>query len=330
MSIDRIRRVPLREVWPHEAHNFTTWLEQNLDLLNDDLGVGLDSSTVRREASAGSFNVDLVVENEDGETVIIENQLGRSDHDHLGKVLTYVAAMGASVAVWIVGDPRPEHVRAVSWLNDSSPLSVYLFKIEAVRIADSPAAPLLTLIVGPSDAAKEIASLKQEQSARHHARREFFDGLLAAAREVTNLHSGRSGTSSPYLGGSSGQPGVNYTYGVTQHGTSVIVWIERGPEWVAWNNAVYEDLLNHREEIEAAFGAALEWQAKDGNRSRKLIYSMEAGGWQDEDQWPEVIAATIDAMVRLEAAVRPHLFEAAAGAASPSEAEVAPTSDSDA
>ncbi|MCX7622048.1 MAG: DUF4268 domain-containing protein [Acidimicrobiales bacterium] len=311
MAIERIRRVPLREVWPHEAHNFTTWLAQNLDVLNDDLGIDLDNSTVQREVSAGAFNVDLVVEDENGETVVIENQLGRSDHDHLGKILTYVAALDASVAVWIVGEPRPEHVRAVSWLNDSSPISFYLFKIEAIRIGDSPAAPLLTLIVGPSEEGKEIASVKREQSERHHARRAFFDALLTHARGVTDLHAGRSPSSGPYVAGSSGQPGVNLKYGVTQHGTSVIVWIDRGPQWPGWNEAVYEHLLSRRSEIESAFGAPLEWHAKEGNRSRKLIHLIDKGGWQDEDRWPEAISATVDAMVRLEAAIRPHLAEAA-------------------
>jgi hypothetical protein len=107
---------------------------------------------------------------------------------------------------------------------------------------------------------------------------------------------------------------VNLVYGVTQHATSVIVWIERGAQWVPWNEYVYGHLLSHREEIEGAFGAPLEWQAKEGNRSRKLIYQIDQGGWQDEDRWPEAISATVDAMVRLEAAIRPRLTEAAASA----------------
>jgi hypothetical protein len=94
-SIGRIERLPLREVWPHEALDFTVWLEQNVDLLNEYLAVPIDPESVRREAAAGAFAVDLVAEDVDGATVIIENQLDRSNHDHLGKVVTYVAALGA-------------------------------------------------------------------------------------------------------------------------------------------------------------------------------------------------------------------------------------------
>src|SRR4051794_23918514 len=115
-AIGKIERVPLREVWRHEARDLTTWLVENVDVLNDALGLGLVSA--ERERAAGAFSVDLVAQDADGRTVVIENQLERSDHDHLGKLVTYTAMTDANVAVWIVSEPRPEHVRAVSWLND--------------------------------------------------------------------------------------------------------------------------------------------------------------------------------------------------------------------
>jgi RecB family endonuclease NucS len=105
--VGRIERVPLREVWAHEALDFTTWLEHNAAVLSDVLGVTI--ANVERERAAGSFNVDLKAEDEDGNSVVIENQLERSDHDHLGKLITYLAAFEAKTAIWIVSDPRPEH-----------------------------------------------------------------------------------------------------------------------------------------------------------------------------------------------------------------------------
>src|SRR3954462_2861119 len=89
-GIGKISRVALREVWRHEALDFTTWLEHNGDVLSDALGITIDN--IERERSAGSFNVDLVGEDEADDSVAIENQLGRSDHDHLGKLITYLAA----------------------------------------------------------------------------------------------------------------------------------------------------------------------------------------------------------------------------------------------
>ena len=86
--IGSLRRVALREVWPHEALDFTPWLEENIDELNNVIDLSL--SVVEREQSAGDFSVDLVAEDESGNPVIIENQLERSNHDHLGKLITYL------------------------------------------------------------------------------------------------------------------------------------------------------------------------------------------------------------------------------------------------
>ena len=148
-KIGSLQRVPLREVWSHEARDFTTWLERNIDVLND--AIDLSLSNVKREQPAGDFSIDLVVEDESGNPVIIENQLERSNHDHLGKLITYLTAIGAKAAIWIVSDPRPEHISAISWLNESSSASFYLIKIEdPVPIRTSLPEPLLTVIVDPS------------------------------------------------------------------------------------------------------------------------------------------------------------------------------------
>src|SRR3990170_7059097 len=106
--IGKLERVALREVWKNEAHDFTQWIENNVSVLNDALGLNLVN--VDREQAAGSFSIDLVAEDGGGGTVIIENQLEKSNHDHLGKLITYLTAMSAKAAIWIVSDPRPEHV----------------------------------------------------------------------------------------------------------------------------------------------------------------------------------------------------------------------------
>lgn len=119
MSIGKLENVPLRELWKREEHDFSVWLEDNIDVLSEALDISL--SVVQREESVGQFKVDLVAENSDGDFVIIENQLEPTDHDHLGKVLTYLTNLEAKTAIWIARDPRPEHIRAVAWLNESTP-----------------------------------------------------------------------------------------------------------------------------------------------------------------------------------------------------------------
>ena len=123
-EIEKLQRVPLREVWRHEAYDFTQWLQENLDILNDTLDLELTSA--EREQAAGAFSIDLVAENNDGQIVIIENQLEKSNHDHLGKLITYLSAREASGAIWIVKEPRQEHINAMAWLNESSNADFYL------------------------------------------------------------------------------------------------------------------------------------------------------------------------------------------------------------
>ena len=185
--IGKIERVPLRDVWKHEALDFTRWLEDNIDVLNEALDLNL--SGPEREKDAGAFSVDLVAEDDKGNPVVIENQLERSNHDHLGKLITYTSALGAKTAIWIVADPRPEHVAAISWLNESGSTSFYFVKVEAIKIGESEAAPLLTQIVGPSEEGKEAGKKKKEMAERYTIRRRFWTGLLERAKQKTKLHS---------------------------------------------------------------------------------------------------------------------------------------------
>src|SRR5437016_3620830 len=216
MSISKLERVPLREVWKHEALDFTKWLEGNIDVLGEVLDLSL--TNVEREHSTGDFSVDLVAEDAAGEAVIIENQLGKSDHDHLGKLMTYLAALEAKIAIWIVGDPRPEHVKAAGWLNESGLARFYLVKLEAVRIGGSPPAPLLTLITGPSEETTETGEKKKELAGRHEARLRFWAGLLERAKQRTKLHANISPGTASWVGASAGRSGLAFNYVILKKG----------------------------------------------------------------------------------------------------------------
>ena len=100
-QIGNLERVPLREIWPNERNDFTPWLAENIDVLNNTIDLSL--SIVEREHRTGEqLSVDLVAEDELGDLVIIENQLERSDHSHLGQLITYLTALDAKTAIWIV------------------------------------------------------------------------------------------------------------------------------------------------------------------------------------------------------------------------------------
>ena len=119
MQLRALEKVDLRTVWKHEASDFTNWLAQdeNLSLLSDEIGI--DISLIQTEASVGKFNVDILAEEENtGRKIVIENQLESTNHDHLGKIITYASGFDAEIVIWIVKDVRDEHKQAIDWLNE--------------------------------------------------------------------------------------------------------------------------------------------------------------------------------------------------------------------
>lgn len=304
-QIGKLERVDLREVWKHEALDFTQWLQENVNVLNDALD--LDLVNVDREKAAGDFSIDLVAEDGGGGTVIIENQLEKSNHDHLGKIITYLTGMGARAAIWIVSDPRPEHVAAITWLNEASSAAFYMVKVEAVRIGDSPAAPLFTLIVGPSEETKEVGETKQKIAERYVIRKRWWTQLLERAAKVSKLHSHITPREYSYLGTSTGIRGLNLNYTVNQDENTAELYIDRGKNAEEENKDIFDQLQAHRTEIEKVFGGPLSWERLEGKRACRVAFT-EPGGYRSPDsKWPEIQDAAIEAMSRLDHALRPFL-----------------------
>ena len=159
MKLSKLAKVDLREVWKHEALDFTNWLArpENLESLSDEIGI--DISLIQTEASVGNFNVDILAEEENtGRKIVIENQLEPTNHDHLGKIITYASGFDAEIIVWIVKSVRDEHKQAVDWLNEHTDQKINIFAIqmEVWRIGDSPYAPKFHVIAKPNDWAKAV------------------------------------------------------------------------------------------------------------------------------------------------------------------------------
>lgn len=147
----------LREVWPHEAHDFTPWLAKNIGVLSDT--VGIDISIEETESSVGDFNVDIFATDADtGRRVIIENQLEETDHDYLGKLITYASGKAADLVIWLVRKARPEHRAAIEWLNNHTDEGVgfILCEIKLYRIGNSEPAPKFEIIEQPNNWVKEM------------------------------------------------------------------------------------------------------------------------------------------------------------------------------
>lgn len=158
-----IKITDLRSVWPHEVNDFTKWLaqEENLALLSDAINVELELE--ERESSVGSFNVDLFAKEVGTDRrVIIENQLEDTNHDHLGKLITYAAGKGAEVIVWVVKRARDEHRQAIEWLNQHTDANIgfFLLEIELWQIGDSEKAPRFNIVEKPNDWSKTMKTIE--------------------------------------------------------------------------------------------------------------------------------------------------------------------------
>lgn len=302
-TIEKLQRVPLREVWKHEAYDFTQWLQENLDILNDTLD--LDLTSAEREQAAGSFSIDLVAENNDGQTVIIENQLEKSNHDHLGKLITYLTAREATGAIWIVSDPRQEHINAISWLNESTNAYFYLVKVEAVRIGASSPAPLLTLIAGPSNEAKVAGKAKQEIVERHYIRKRWWTQLLSNSKAKSHQHI--SPNMRAYICVSAGYRGLEFNYLVGQNNCGCELYIDRGKDSQEENKMIFDKLQIQQNIINEKINYQLSWQKLDNKRASRIRIDLEGGYKSSEDDWSSFHENMIDAMNQLEAAIKPEL-----------------------
>lgn len=157
--LGRLVAVPLRDVWRHEALDFTQWLAlpENLALLGESIGIELTDP--RTEVGVGAFKVDIVATDVVGDqSVIIENQLEATNHDHLGKIITYAAGHNASVIIWVVQSAREEHQNAIDWLNEHTTpdVSFFLVEIQAWRIGASEPAPAFEIVAKPNDWARAV------------------------------------------------------------------------------------------------------------------------------------------------------------------------------
>ena len=184
MSDDRLGRIEtikIRNVFNKEDRDFTPWLNENLDTLGEKLNLDIIDGTI--EDAVGSFNCDIIAKDSNSNrVVIIENQYGTTNHDHLGKILTYSAVKKASVIIWIAENFREEHAKALDWLNENvsteSELSFFAVEIKLIKIHNSPPAPDFSIIVKPNDWERSVKLSSQPMSVSEKNYLKFFTGLV--------------------------------------------------------------------------------------------------------------------------------------------------------
>ena len=305
-STERLTPVPLREMWPHEAADFTPWLADNIDLLGEALKMSFEE--VETEAAVGAFSADVVAETDRGEWVLIENLLAPSDHGHLGQLITYAAGIGADHAVLVAESLRDEHRTALDWLNTLSEVGTAFFGIEvsAWRIAGSPPAPQLRIVVQPDNWRRTVRATTTT-SLLKATYAQFWAGLLPHVHEAEPRW---RGTKTPRPEGmmsfKAAIPSVKYLTRAARTRLTAQCYIDTGDPGTT--REVYDHLHAQRDAIEEAFGAPLKWRQLDGARASTIDADYpDAVNIEDRDCWDDMWAWLTDAMGRLAAAIDPVL-----------------------
>ena len=288
MKLGKIKRITdLRSIWPHEANDFTKWLadEHNLAKLGEEIGIELELE--ERESSVGNFNVDLYAKEEGtGRKVIIENQLEETDHDHLGKLITYASGKGAEVVVWVVKRARDEHRQAIEWLNQhtDTDLGFFLVEIELWQIDDSAIAPKFSVIERPNDWGKQmksVAGLNNTEQIQLAFWQKFNDKMNASPDFTKHFKTRKAQPQNWYdISVGSSEYYLCFTASIQKKHMSCGIYI---PD----NKELFHLFEAHKAEFEVQFGKDIEWV--EASKARR-INIFEPFDVSDQEQWAKAYA----------------------------------------
>ena len=306
-KLGRLVRVDAKDVWRHEAHEFTPWLHANIALLGDALG--FDIEAMGSEMSVGDFAVDIVGKTvPEGRLVIVENQLAQTDHSHLGQVLTYASGLDAAIVVWLSPRFRDEHRQALDWLNAHTTEGIDFFgvELELLRVDDSPPAPHLKLVAQPNQWAKTARETAAGQpTERTLAYQRFFESALA---EFKRLRPGLTSASrvgiGNWFGMAAGRAGFSLTWVFgSQSRFRVELYLDTGDK--AQNKGLFDARHARRDDLAKELGAGLIWDRLDLKRACRLSIQRAVPPSPSPDQNDDLLSWAVETMVRWNDVLRP-------------------------
>jgi hypothetical protein len=297
MHIGMLEEIDIRELWKHEQYNFSNWLAEpeNISYLNDILGLTLVD--INKEMYVGSYRCDIVAKDEANDTtVIIENQLEETNHDHLGKIITYASGLDAKVVVWIVKKAKEEHRSAIEWLNNNtrSGIDFFLLEIHAYRIGDSDPAPKFEIIEQPNDFIKysKISAAASEYNKSQSERIVFW----------TRLNESIIARGKPF---NTRKPSTDHWYNVAIGSSSCCISVALvnsdsfvGIElYIPKNKALFDELYKHKDEIDQLINLELDWERLDGKKASRIRHKIYGLDFDNHDNYPQLMDEIIDKVV---------------------------------
>ena len=296
----------LRTVWPHEAKDFTPWLSQedNIVLLAD--AVGMDITVDETESSVGDFNVDIYAsETGTNRKIIIENQLEDTNHDHLGKLITYASGKSADVIIWVVKHAREEHKAAIEWLNNHTDENIgfFLCEIKLYRIGNSEPAVKFEIIERPNDWTKEVKKNESSNETQQHrydywmAFQEYAFQNAGFAKNFNRRKPSMDHWMSYSIGSSACHLGVLQLR--KQKDLGIELYIDDDKE-------LFHELLKNKDKIEVLAGLTFDWRELPQRKASRILIVKQVD-FDDRNQWIDQFAWVVDVMLKMKKAFKAYL-----------------------
>ncbi len=305
--LSKLERVPLREAWKHEANDFTPWLaeEDNLNALAEAIGLP-ELELVAIEHWVGEFKLDILCTSGDDQ-VIIENQLEKTNHSHLGQLLTYAAGTQAKKVIWVAESFRPEHAAALRFLNQNTTedLSFFAVQVELWRIGDSPFAPKFEVIAKPDAWAKAGREQTKAATTTTPTKQLQLKLWLALVERLAQ--------SAPHIRPQAPRPQHWANIAIGRAGFRICPTASQKDDRLgvelyvdhAASKKMFQALLAQQTSIEQQLGFALDWQELPEAHACRIATWRPDSPIEDETQWPAYLDWFVERIVKMHAVLKP-------------------------
>lgn len=307
-NLGRLKKVDLRAAWSSEADHFTPWLarKENLELLGE--AVGLDLELQAQEQEVGPFRADILCKDRGSDHwVLIENQLERTDHCHLGQLLTYAAGLNAVSIVWIAERFTDEHRAALDWLNENTGEGINFFglEVELWQIGDSPMAPKFNVVSKPNEWVRRVERSSRGNEAREFWLRywsEFVKGADMARISDGGLRACRQGNLDIPTQWRDFKLSAYVSCPEKRIGVYLLCRGESGVD-------NFRQLREKRNDVEKTLGASLVWQERAHINKGFVVWRLATNDPQEEKDWPRQHQLLAAKAIEFYRAFDPHIQE---------------------
>lgn len=297
MELGILKTVTPRQKWNNEARDFTPWLANNISELNKALGLELEVENT--EVSVGPYSADILAKDTGTDNyVVIENQLEKTNHDHLGKAITYASVLDASMIIWIATEFTEEHKKSLDWLNDhtNDEISFYGVQLELWQIDESKAALRFNVISKPNQAVRQAARSKANEDLSDKRKFQFdfwskFKEKLAKTKKIPSLQTPRP---QYWFDVTLGKSYIHISNTCNTDDNTVGVRIYIG-------NKIADTMLpfleSKKDETESSIGQKLIWNPNPDNRD-KVIILQHTTDFEDERKLDESLNWLVDYTIK--------------------------------